>query len=402
MAAGYGSSRYGEAEGARPSVARCPETRWSWVEIDRGALRANVRAYKKLLGRNTKMMCVVKADAYGHGAAVCAPIMASAGADAFAVATVQEGVELREFVDKPILLLCQPPQESIPDLLAYDIMPSVYTIEFALAFGEYAANAGTQGHYHLALDTGMTRIGVRYQDAVDFRRAVDFHSGLVCEGTFTHFATADVVGDWDWELQRAHFDEAVANLREAGFDPGLVHCDNTPSVVLHSDTHYDMVRVGVGLYGLHPCDASEPLVDLKPVMSVRARVTRAQYPPVGAGVSYGMTYRVPKSSIQIATVPLGYADGYSRTLSNKADVIVAGQRHHQVGNVCMDQFMFAVDVNENRSYAPSAPVEEGDLVTIMGADGRERISAEELAELRGTINYEVVCDFGLRLEKVYV
>ncbi len=383
--------------------SRCPDTRWAWVEVSRSAIRHNTREYKKRLARGVRLMCVVKADAYGHGAAVCAPLMAASGADAFAVATVREGIALREAeVSKPILVLSQPPATAIPDLLAYDLMPSVYTTDFALAYGEYAAAGGRQGAYHLALDTGMTRIGVPWAEAVEFRRAVDFHSGLVCAGTFTHFATADVPGDWDWELQRSHFDEAVAGLRDAGFDPGLVHCDNTPSVVLHKDTHYDMVRVGVGLYGLHPCEPSRDHIDLEPAMAVRARVTRCGFPAVGSGVSYGMTWRVPTSSVQVATIPIGYADGYGRILSNRAEVLCHGRRHRQVGNVCMDQCMFAVEVNQVRQYKPCGPVEEGDLVTLMGADGDEEITAEELAELSGTINYEVVCDFGLRLEKVYV
>lgn len=382
---------------------RSPQNRWSWVEVSRSAIRHNVREYKKRLGRGTRLMAVVKADAYGHGAAVCAPIMATAGADSFAVATVDEGIALRDAgITRPVLVLSQPPVTAVPDLLAYDLMPSVYTVEFALAYGEYAAAGGRQGAYHLALDTGMTRIGVQAADAVEFRRAIDFHSGLVCTGTFTHFATADVEGDWDWELQRRRFDDAVAALGQAGLETGLVHCDNTPSIVMHPDTHYDMVRAGVGLYGLQPCEASRPLIDLEPAMAVRARVTRAEFPPVGAGVSYGMTYRVPKTQVQIATIPVGYADGYSRTLSNRAEVIVDGHRHRQVGNICMDQCMFSVEVNRIRQYKPCAPVAEGDLVTVMGKDGDEEVTAEELADLRGTINYEVVCDFGLRLEKVYV
>jgi alanine racemase len=163
-----------------------------------------------------------------------------------------------------------------------------------------------------------------------------------------------------------------------------------------------MCRVGIGLYGLQPAETTAPRIQLEPVMSVRGRVTRAIYPSVGDGVGYGLTWRVPKQNMQVATVPIGYADGLARTLSNNMDVIVNGARCRQVGRICMDQFMFAVDVNNARAYRPAKPVEMGDVVTVIGRDGDEEITADEMAKLRDTINYEVVCDFGMRLEKVYV
>ncbi|WP_455137019.1 alanine racemase [Thermophilibacter sp.] len=379
-----------------------PETRWSWVEVNLAALRRNTSALKRQLGRGTQLMCVVKADAYGHGAVPCAKVMHAAGASQFAVATVAEGVALREAgIEWPILVLSEPPVECVGTLVEHDLMPAVYTAEFALALGEAAASAGRVARYHLAVDTGMTRIGVRRQDAVELRRTIDFHRGLECAGTFTHFATADLPDDWDFALQLNRFRETVAALQGAGLETGLVHCDNTPGTILHPECHFDMCRVGIGLYGLHPADVTRGYVDLEPVMSVRGRVVRVLYPNVGDGVGYGLTYRVPKRNIQIATVPIGYADGLARELSNKMDVLVDGGRCRQVGNICMDQFMFAVDVNSARAYRPSRPVEYGDVVTVLGADGDERIDADEMADLRHTINYEVVCDFGMRLEKIY-
>ncbi len=379
-----------------------PSTRWSWVEVNLGALRRNTAAFRRQLGRSVKMMCVIKADAYGHGAVPCAKAMHAAGADQFAVATVNEGVALREAgIGWPILVLSEPPVDCVDTLVAYDLMPAVYTADFALALGEAAAAQGRVAGYHLAIDTGMTRIGVRRQDAVELRRTIDFHRGLECAGTFTHFATADTLDDWDFALQLNRFREAVEALRGAGLDTGLVHCDNTPGTILHPECHFDMCRVGIGLYGLHPAEATRPRIDLEPVMSVRGRVVRVVYPDVGDGVSYGLTYRVPRKNIQIATVPIGYADGLARELSNGMEVLVNGCRCRQVGNICMDQFMFAVDVNSARSYRPNGPVEYGDVVTLIGSDGDERIGADEMARLRGTINYEVVCDFGMRLEKIY-
>ena len=381
---------------------RGPESRWSWVEVNLAALRRNTAAFKKRLGRCVQMMCVVKADAYGHGAVPCAKTMHAAGASQFAVATVCEGVALREAgIEWPILILSEPPVDCVRTLVEYDLMPAVYTADFALALGEAAASAGRVARYHLALDTGMTRIGVRREDAVELRRTIDFHRGLECAGTFTHFATADVLDDWDFALQLNRFTEAIEALRGAGLDTGLVHCDNTPGTILHPECHFDMCRVGVGLYGLHPAETTFGQIDLEPVMSVRGRVVRVIYPNVGDGVGYGLTWRVPKKNIQVATVPIGYADGLARELSNQMDVLVDGARCRQVGNICMDQFMFAVDVNTTRSYRPTRPVEYGDVVTILGADGKERITAEEMAGLRNTINYEVVCDFGMRLEKIY-
>ncbi len=381
---------------------RGPESRWSWVEVNLAALRRNTAAFKKRLERGVQMMCVVKADAYGHGAAPCAKTMHAAGASQFAVATVAEGVALREAgIEWPILILSEPPVDCVRTLVEYDLMPAVYTADFALALGEAAASVERVARYHLALDTGMTRIGVRREDAVELRRTIDFHRGLECAGTFTHFATADMLDDWDFALQLNRFTETIEALYGAGLDTGLVHCDNTPGTILHPECHFDMCRVGVGLYGLHPAETTYGQIDLEPVMSVRGRVVRVIYPNVGDGVGYGLTWRVPKKNVQVATVPIGYADGLARELSNQMDVLVDGTRCRQVGNICMDQFMFAVDVNTTRSYRPTRPVEYGDVVTILGADGKECITAEEMAGLRNTINYEVVCDFGMRLEKIY-
>lgn len=379
---------------------KVPETRWSWVEIDRGALRRNVRAYKNLIGPRQRLCCVVKADAYGHGAVECARVMHSTGADMFAVATVKEGVQLREGgITAPILVLSEPPAEAVPTLVEHDLMPSVYTVEFALAYGEGAVAAGTVGAYHLAIETGMNRIGVHYADVLEFRRSIDFHRGLSCAGVFTHFATADDVDGWDYKLQCRRFDEAVRVMQEAGFDCGTVHCENTAATMLDDSVRYDMVRVGIGLYGLQPCEASGYRMELEPVMSVRAKVTRTMRPAMGEGVSYGFTYRVPRTAVQICTLPIGYADGLSRTLSNRMEVLYRGERIRQVGNICMDQCMVAIQQTPIHQI-PEA--EHGDVMTIIGRDGDAVITMDEMARLRGTINYEVACGFGMRLEKVYL
>lgn len=377
-----------------------PATRWAWVEIDQGALRRNARAFKNLLGYGKRLCCVVKADAYGHGAVQCAKIMHATGADMFAVATVSEGVQLREGgIKSPILVLNEPPIDACDTLLEYQIMPSVYSSEFALAYGERAVEMGCVGKYHMAIETGMNRIGVHFTDVLEFRREIDFHRGIECDGVFTHFATADDPDGWDYRLQCTRFSEAVAAMKDAGFECGIVHCSNTPASMLDHSMQFDMIRAGIGLYGLQPCEKSAPIMPLEPVMSVRARVTRTIHPAMGEGVGYGFTFRVPRARVQVCTIPVGYADGLSRTLSNKMDVLYRGQRIRQVGNICMDQCMVAIQQTPARQM-PEAEV--GDLITIVGKDGDAVISMDEMARLRGTINYEVACGFGMRLEKVYI
>ncbi len=380
-----------------------PDTRWSWVEVDLGALARNARAFRQQIRPGAQMMCVIKADAYGHGAARCAATLARFGADQFAVATVMEGVELRRAgIELPILVLSEPPLGAIDLLLQNRIMPTVYTEEFAWAYGERASTLGLVGDYHLAIDTGMTRIGVAPADVLEFCHAIDFHAGLRRAGTFTHFATADVRSDWDFQMASQGFAEVVREMRDAGVETGIVHCDNTPGTVLHPEVHNDMTRVGIGLYGLHASDATRDRIQLDPVMSVRARVTRVVEPEVGTPVGYGATYRVPRPHTQIATFPIGYADGLARVLSNRMDVLCRGMRFRQVGRICMDQTMFAVSVNSARGYRPVAPIKMGDVVTIVGRDGDEAITMDQMAAMRDTINYEVACGFGMRLEKVYV
>ena len=380
-----------------------PQDRWAWIEIDLSAVRHNVKAFKAQLNRGVKMMCVVKADAYGHGAAQCAKAMQSVGADQFAVATVDEGVELRcSGIDNPILVLSEPPVTSIPDLVRFDIMPSVYTVDFALAYGEASAAANKVGRYHLAIDTGMTRIGVRREDLLEVRGSIDFHRGLECAGTFTHFATADVLDNWDFDLQVNRFIEAVTALKTRAMSWAWFTLITLLARFFTKISSLIWVRVGIGLYGLHPSKLTIPRIDLQPVMSVRGRVTRVVYPAVGDGVSYGMTWRVPRNNIQVATVPIGYADGLARCLSNRMDVLTRGDRVRQVGNICMDQFMIAVDTAGTHANKPAHEIRHGDVVTLIGKDGDQEITADEMADLRETINYEVVCNFGARLDKVYI
>ena len=387
-----------------PEQRELPQTRWAWVEVDLEAIRSNVRMFRSLTKPPTRLMAVVKADAYGHGAVPVAQACRAAGADAFAVATVDEGIALRAGgIEEPILMLSQPPLEAIPLLVEHRIMPSVYDLEFAARLGEHARRSGQEARYHLVIDTGMDRIGVPFAEVGEFVQVVEHLQGLKLAGVFTHFATADKTSDWDFTLQLKRFRDAVAAIRAQGFNPGCVHCANTPATVLHPETHFDMVRVGVGLYGLHPSETTVGQLRLRPAMSVKARAVRVVKPRVGEGVGYGMTYRVARPSIQIATLPLGYADGLARRLSNDMEVIYGGMRWRQVGNICMDQCMIEVEpeLALARGYQ-AKPIEVGDEVTIVGREGGEQITIDDLALRLGTINYEVACGFGMRLPKVYV
>ena len=381
-----------------------PSNRWAWIEVDLDAVRRNTRAFKDFTKGGTKFCAVVKANAYGHGAVRVAGACKAAGADMFAVATVDEGVELRRGgIEEPILLLAQPPQTSVGALVENRIMPAVYDLEFAAQLGEEALRRGTVARYHLAVDTGMDRIGVPCKDVSQFMLVADRLRGIALDGVFTHFATADKLGSWDFAQQLKRFRDAVQSLRDAGIDPGTVHCANTPATVLHPEAHFDMVRVGVGLYGMHPADSTRGRVELEQAMSVRARVTRAVEPAVGEGVGYGMTYRVARPGIQVATLPIGYADGLARALSNNIDVLYQGRRYRQVGNICMDQCMFEVEPGLALARgAKIKPVEAGDEVTLIGRDGDEFVSIDDYAAKLGTINYEVACGFDMRLPKVYV
>lgn len=376
------------------------ERRWSWVEVDLGAIRNNIAVAKRRLKPGCRLLAVVKADAYGHGSVEVAKTALSAGAAYLAVATVQEGVKLREAgITAPVLMLSEPPEAAIPLLLNYNIMPSVYTAEFAVAYGEAADAHGLRAPFHLALNTGMNRIGVRFDEAVEFVRQISFHRALEHVGTFTHFATADCPETLDFNMQFRRFTEAISDMRVAGINPGVVHCANSAALLRYPDTHLDMARFGISLYGFHPCPETVGYFDLRPAMSVHARITNVSQPPMSEGVSYGLHYR-STGSVKICTLPIGYADGYNRALSSRAQIIYNGQLCNQVGNICMDQCMFEIDMR-SRGTRPRLDPQIGDEVLLVGAQGGARITIDDMAEQIGTIPHELCCAFGLRMPKVY-
>jgi alanine racemase len=378
-----------------------PERRWAWVEIDREAIRYNLKRFRKHLGPDVKMLAVVKADGYGHGAAECARVALATGASVLGVASVDEGIELRRAgIAAPIIILAEPPIEAIPLVLQHQLIPSIYNMEFALALGETADSQGRVSPYHLKVDTGMNRVGVHHSDAGDFLRTIDFHRGLELQGVFTHFATADDVDTYEFKRQLERFEQALAIIRYMGVNPGIIHAANTSAAIRYRQSHYNMVRLGIGIYGLHPSDVTKQTLELRPAMSVKARVSFLKSVPMGEGVSYSHAYRSP-GNVLIATLPIGYGDGLSRVLSNRMDVLIGGKRLPQVGNICMDMMM--VEINQRSSALnPRTAVELGDEAVLIGRSGNEVITLDDMAKMLSTINYELACRFGLRLDRVFV
>lgn len=376
------------------------DRRWSWVEVDRAAIQHNVTQTRRLLGSSTRLMAVVKADAYGHGAIQVAKTAVASGASYFGVATVDEGIELREAgFREPILILSEPPIQAVPLLLFYNIMPSVYTPDFAIVYAEIADAHGKKAPYHLAINTGMNRIGVRHDDVMEFLSQISFHRALELQGCFTHFATADSPETLDFQIQIKRFVETMRAMETAGIDPGIVHCDNSAALYRFPKTHFDMVRLGIAMYGYQPAADTHRFIDLKPAMSVHARITNVITVPMSEGVSYGLNYRSP-GSVKICTIPVGYADGLPRLLSSTIDFAYKDRACHQVGNICMDQCMFEVDMR-SFSSRPSLDPHIGDEVLIAGPHATVDVSIETMAKRAATIPYEIVVGFSRRMPRIF-
>lgn len=380
--------------------SKASDMRWAWAEIDLSAIRHNIAVTRQQLNSRTRIMAVVKADAYGHGALEVSRAALNAGVYALGVATVPEALELRRGgITAPILLLSQPPATAIPLIMHYALTPSVYTPDFAIAYGEVADQMGKKAPFHLAMNTGMNRIGVNCADVVEFMHQISFHRALELEGIFTHFATADCHESLEFERQRKHFEDAILDLRAANINTGIIHAANSAAIYRYPHVHYDMVRLGISLYGFHPCPETRPWVDLRPVMSVHARISDTRRVPMSEGVSYGFTYRSP-GSVKICTIPLGYGDGLSRQLSNNTEFIVEGRYYRQIGNICMDQCMFEVDMRR-RASVPFYDPHIGDHVIIVGKQGAAEITVDEIAEKLGTVCHQVTIGFGERLQRIY-
>lgn len=368
-----------------------PYRRPAWVEVDASAIAHNVRALKSLTPASTRFLAVVKADGYGHGAEAVARAALGAGAEGLGVATVDEALALRAAgIRAPILVLGEPPVDAADIVVQEGIAVALTTRQMAIALSHAAERSNGRAACHLKVDTGMNRIGVRAEEAGGFALWLKDLPGIAVEGVFTHFATADVPGDWDFERQSTRFRHALEDVRAAGLRPGIVHAANSAATILHPEVHFDMVRCGIAIYGLDASPEVHGRVSLLPAMSVRTRVSFVKRIALGDGVSYGLTWHA-SGPTTIATLPIGYADGVSRILSNRMEVLIGGRRCRQAGRICMDQLMVEV---------PSGlEVHPGDEAVILGRQGDDEIAMRELSALAGTIDYELACGFALRMER---
>ncbi len=364
----------------------------AWAEIDLGAIKRNIRSLKGRLKPKTRFMAVVKANAYGHGDVQVSKAALEAGADRLGVALIEEAVKLREAsISAPIHVLSDIPAHGAEEAVQNDLILTVSLMETAMATSVAASLLGKRAKVHIKVDTGMNRIGIRPAEAKDFIERVAEMDGIEVEGVFTHFATAGE--DDEFMLRQLHkFEDLLEELEAAGISISIKHAANSAAAILNPASHLDMVRCGISIYGLHPTESTKGVIDLAPALSLKAKISSGRTIKAGEGVSYGLTFKA-KQKTGIATVPLGYADGYSRNLSNLGSVLISGERFFIVGNVCMDQFMVDMDGRDFKV---------GDEVVLIGSSGAETIGADEVASLLNTINYEVVCMISERVPRVYI
>ena len=361
--------------------------------VDLGRVKHNVRYLAGLTPPGCRFMAVVKANAYGHGDTRVAAAALDAGAHGLGVALVEEGAGLRQAsFDCPIYLLFEPPPRGAAAAVELGLVCSVYSEPYARALSEACASQGRTVSVHLKIDSGMHRVGVPAARAGEFAGTLASLPGLELEGVYTHFAVATEPDDPFTAGQIETFERASAEVEAAVGHPVVKHAANSAGVMAFPRSHYDMVRVGIAMLGLPPSDAFAGVTELRPALTLAGEVAFVKQIAAGEGVSYGLTY-APERETWIATLPVGYADGLSRLLSNKAQVIIGGRRRPIVGTICMD--LCLADLGPE-------PVEPGTRFTIIGEEGDERIRAEDVARQMGTINYEVACMISSRVPRLFI
>jgi alanine racemase len=364
------------------------------AEIDLGNLEHNFKQIRRIISPKAKICAVVKAEAYGHGAFEVAQSLISCGVFCLSVAVIDEAIELRQNgIKAPILILGFTPEDQFDKIIEHDIIQTVYSTKSARILSEAAANKGKKVKVHIKLDTGFNRIGYQLDDSSlnEIKKLFELKN-LQIEGIYTHFARADEADNVFTMEQFRKFMTIVDILEGDGFDIPIRHTANSAAIIEFPYTHLDMVRPGIILYGLYPSEKiNTSRINLKPVMSVKTKVSNIKTLPKGKSINSFITNR---QSI-IATLPVGYADGYSRRLSNKAEVLINGQRVPVVGRICIDECM--VDVTDITSG-----VQVGDDAVLFGSMGNQVISVEELAMKMGTINYEVICAISMRVPRIYI
>ncbi len=374
--------------------------RRTWAQVSLDALEHNFKSIKDRVSSDTKILAVIKSDAYGHGVAQVARTLSDCGAYCFAVAFADEGVELRNNgIDNPIMLLGYTPMSQAERIIKYDIQPAVMGYDMAKHFSDEAVKLGKECKIHIKLDTGMSRVGFVCSDDESVNSAaldeIIKVSKLPCikiEGMFTHFAMADSADDPLTEAQFARFMNMSDLLEKAGVSIPIKHVCNSAALLRYPHMHLDMVRAGIILYGVEPSDEVKWDIDLEPVMQLKTILTQIKTMHGDEGVSYGCRYTAQKGDV-IGTIPVGYADGYSRSMSGKAYVIAGGVRVPVVGTICMDQCMIKLNGVNNISVE--------DEITLFGKSGDSQVSIEEVAKWKNTISYEILCDIGRRVPRVY-
>lgn len=377
------------------------ENQRAWAEVNLNRIEQNIISIRKHVRPETKIMAVVKADAYGHGFLRASKSLIENGADYLAVACIDEAIQLRHNnINVPILILGYTSPDRAVELVNYNIYPTVYDLDFARALSRAAVQIGRSIGVHVKIDTGMARIGFLYGYGLqeDQKTVQSIHQlcqmpGIVVEGIFTHFSKADEEDPSQTFQQFEKFMDLNDKLRKNGINIKIKHCCNSAATIRFPQMHLDMVRPGLILYGLYPSECCKTgKVDLKPAMELKTRVIHIKEVGAGVALSYGGSY-VTTGKTKIATLPIGYGDGYQRALSNRAEVLVNGQKAPIIGKICMDQCM--IDVTNVNT------ISVGDLVTVFGEQKGEMMPVERLAELTDTINYEILCMIGKRIPRIY-
>ena len=366
----------------------------TWAEIDLDAIGFNMRSFRRAVGAGVVIYAVVKANAYGHGAIPVTQAALQAGADRVAVHRLVEGLALREAgIEAPVLIMGYTPPEAVGAIVSKRLTPSVISLEFARLLSQQAQVAGVQVPVHIKVDTGMSRYGIMPSAVLNFSQELLRLPGIFLEGLFTHFATADWL-DQSFTLQQLEaFNLVLTELREAGIDIPMVHAANSAALARRPEALFNAVRPGISLYGLQPSTEWSAPFDLRPALTLKSRLSRVTDLPAGSAVSYGRTY-IASHAIRAALVPVGYGDGYPRALSNRGVVLVQGQRAAVIGRVCMDQFV--IDVSD------IPDVRQDDEVVLIGKQGDEEITVQELADLAGTIQNEIIASLSARVVRVYL
>ncbi len=376
--------------------------RRTWAEVNIDAIQHNFNSIKNAVNNNAQIMCVIKADAYGHGAVFLAKLYEKLGVSRFAVSNIEEAMQLRENgIVLPIIILGFTPAYMAKALADNNISQAVFSEEYAKELSDFAVRDNVRVKIHIKVDTGMSRIGFMYQKIERDRKSIEeiqracTFPNLEKEGIFTHFAVSDEAEDGrNVTLHQFEcFIDAVKRLKSLDIEFPVCHCSNSGAIIDYKQAHLNCVRAGIILYGLSPSSKLKGKLDIIPAMQIKSVIAQVKTVEANSAVSYGCTY-VTKKPTRIATVPIGYADGYTRSLGNRAYMTVNGKKAPVIGRVCMDQLM--IDVSDIEG------VSVGDEVTVIG-DGKDNtFSFDDMAEMTGTINYELICLVGKRVPRVYI